>query len=156
MSFNEVIEFSQIWTEYFTDLDKSKLKKCQLERAQREFQVWEKLPDNIKRIFNAIWEVEKYCHDLFDLPEEKSKLIDGKLGNTSNIRYLLDTSTQLTDKEKDIIAWNDNQQAFYGWEWWTRYFIDNGIIKLSQAHIMESWIKIPIAEVQRRFTYIHI
>jgi hypothetical protein len=72
------------------------LKKCQLERAQREFQVWEKLPDNIKRIFNAIWEV--------DLPEEKSKLIDGKLGNTSNIRYLLDTSTQLTDKEKDIIA----------------------------------------------------
>ena len=50
------------------------------------------------------FKVEKYCHDLFDLPDEKSKLIDGKLGNTSNIRYLLDTSTQLTDKEKDIIA----------------------------------------------------
>lgn len=80
------------------------MKKCQLERAQREFQVWEKLPNNIKRIFNDIWEVEKYCHDLFDLPDEKSKLIDGKLRNTSNIRYLLDTSTQLTDKEKDIIA----------------------------------------------------
>ena len=152
MSYNDIFEFSQIWTEYLTDSDKSQLRPWKIEWVM---QVWERIPDNIKKIVNAIWEVEKYCFDFLNPSDEKGKLLEGKLGNMPNIRYLLDTNTDLSDEEKDAIAWKDSNQTFYGWEWWNRYFTENWIIKLSRAHFEESSEK-TIAEVQRRFTYIHV
>lgn len=82
--------------------------------------IWQKLPDSIKHIINAIWAVESYVLTVVNgnnpSPNDKIRFLDAQIGNASSIRYLLDTCTQLSDEEKIVIAGNINSQSFYGYE----------------------------------------